>query len=321
MKIYKKIRPVVATVLVAWVAAQGLLPETAASPEGRYSIGLKFGADAAADSALSATDVAGVPKVAQANWNNINGSSGSDLGNLVSDVSDKAVSNLVTITFAAENTWVSASADLGGLNNDQFQGTDHTLMLGYLDTGDATTTRVTISNLPPQLTGQGYTVYVYAMGDHWTRSGGYRILDAGSQSVLKDYVFAETPSNAVSYIEVPTGTSKGNPGVGNYIVFSGLTTTNLILEATTANGLGLPGEFFVPRAPINAIQLVAGADGVIPPVGPTLRLTRSAGELTIIFTGVLQSANDLAGPWTNLADASPLTVTPDAPRKFYRTIR
>ncbi len=51
MKIYRKTRPVVATVVVAWVAAQGSLPDTAASPEGRYSIGLKFGADAAADSA------------------------------------------------------------------------------------------------------------------------------------------------------------------------------------------------------------------------------------------------------------------------------
>src|SRR5262249_44263871 len=43
-------------------------------------------------------------------------------------------------------------------------------------------------------------------------------------------------------------------GIGNYLVFSGLTAANITIEATTAGGLGSGNP---PRAPINAIQLIA----------------------------------------------------------------
>ena len=50
-------------------------------------------------------------------------------------------------------------------------------MIGYLDTGDPSTTQVTITGLPTQLT-SGYDVYVYMLGGTGgNRGGGYRITD------------------------------------------------------------------------------------------------------------------------------------------------
>jgi len=58
-----------------------------------------------------------------------------------------------------------------------------------------------------------------------------------------------------------------------------------------------------------------------PPLAPTLSVARSAGALTITFTGTLQSADSVTGQWTDLPDASPISVQPGGPMKFYRAKR
>lgn len=55
-----------------------------------------------------------------------------------------------------------------------------------------------------------------------------------------------------------------------------------------------------------------------PPAAPTLSAVRTATGLTITFTGKLQSASTLAGPWTEVAGVSPLPVAASDPSKFYR---
>jgi hypothetical protein len=55
-----------------------------------------------------------------------------------------------------------------------------------------------------------------------------------------------------------------------------------------------------------------------PPAAPTLGVARTATGLTLTFTGRLQSANSLTGPWTDVAGNSPLTVSASDPAKFYR---
>jgi hypothetical protein len=55
-----------------------------------------------------------------------------------------------------------------------------------------------------------------------------------------------------------------------------------------------------------------------PPLAPTLSVARSAGALTITFTGTLQSADSVTGQWTDLPDSSPVTVQPSGLMKFYR---
>jgi hypothetical protein len=57
---------------------------------------------------------------------------------------------------------------------------------------------------------------------------------------------------------------------------------------------------------------------------PTISVSTDAdGNVVVTFTGVLQSAPDVTGPWTDAAteDQSPLTLTPDQARLFGRTRR
>jgi hypothetical protein len=55
-----------------------------------------------------------------------------------------------------------------------------------------------------------------------------------------------------------------------------------------------------------------------PPAAPTLGVARTATGLTLTFTGRLQSASSLAGPWTDVAGSSPLAVSASDPARFYR---
>jgi hypothetical protein len=274
-----------------------------------YTIGLSFGADATTNATLAALDVAGVPAVAQANWNNINGASGTTTNVIVADTDfETATNTAVTVTFSSANTWASTGK---GEENNAFTGADRTLTTGYLDTGAPSTTDVTITNIPSQLTSAGYSVYIYAMGGVGGRGGAYRILEAGTTNVLEDYVRAQSPTNAPAYIQVPIGTNATTYGVGNYLLFTGLTNSAITVEGTTDHGFGFGGTH---RAPINAIQLV----GAISPPGPSLTIERTATGLTITFEGTLQSADTILGPWADVQGASPLAVTPTGSAKFYR---
>ena len=58
-----------------------------------------------------------------------------------------------------------------------------------------------------------------------------------------------------------------------------------------------------------------------PPAGkPTISATRTANGFSIAFTGTLESASDVKGPWTAVQGAaSPLSVKADQPARFFRT--
>jgi hypothetical protein len=272
-----------------------------------YTIGLSFGADYVTNAVLQPSQVAGVPGVAQANWNNIKGAAGTNVADIVADTDYETSANTpVTVTFSSANTW-------GAGANDQFPGADNNLFAGYLDTGAPSTTLVTITNIPTELTSSGYDVYVYATGDTGGRGGGYRILEAGTTNVLKAYVRVQAPTNATTYIQAPINPTNTVYVLGNYFVFTGLTNSAITVEATTDHGFGFGATH---RAPINAIQLVATA---ISPPGPNLSIERTpSGGLTITFDGTLQSADAIVGPWTDVQGTSPLAVTPNESAKFYR---
>ncbi|MHC1762994.1 MAG: LamG domain-containing protein [Verrucomicrobiia bacterium] len=281
--------------------------------DGTYKIGLNFGTDQPA-STLAAADVAGVEDVAQANWNNLSGQSGTQ-NNLVAQVDGTAPeTTTATVVWASNNTWASTG---GGEENNQFTGADKTLMTGYLDTLDSSTTTVTITNLPAALTADGYDVYVYTLGGVPNKGGGYRILDAASGAVLKDFVRVQAPANPTSYTEAPTADPNSTNNIGSYVVFTGLSASAITVEASTANGLGFGSTAF--RAPMNAIQLVAPSSGE--PSGPPISIAVNAeGNVVITFEGTLQSADAVTGPYTNVANAtSPFTTAPTG-TKFYRAV-
>lgn len=77
---------------------------------------------------------------------------------------------------------------------------------------------------------------------------------------------------------------------------------------------------------INNAKLVPATTPIIPappvePVGkPTISSSRTADGLSITFTGTLESATDLQGPWSAVQGAaSPLSVKADQSKRFYRS--
>jgi hypothetical protein len=274
------------------------------APKRTYGIGLNFGADEASGSnsgTLAATDKAGVTDIAQANWNNLTLLNGTNT-TVVGDALGVPEATAASVTWTCANTWSSTGR---GEENNMFTGADKALMTGYLDTGAATTTTVTIGGLPEQLTGGGYDAYVYLLGGVGAKGGGYRVLDAATGTVLKDYVIAEGMTNPTNYVPV-TSTNR----VGNYIVFSGLASPSIKVEATTTSPYGFGSN---PRAPINAIQLIAPAST---PPQPVLSVTRNGANVTITSSPqplpagfVLQTAPSVTGPWTTQAGVNtPVTV-------------
>lgn len=74
---------------------------------------------------------------------------------------------------------------------------------------------------------------------------------------------------------------------------------------------------------INNAKLVPATTPIIPaePVGkPTISSSRIADGLSITFTGTLESATDVQGPWSAVQGAaSPLSVKADQSKRFYRS--
>ena len=189
------------------------------------------------------------------------------------------------------------------------------MFTGYLDTGAPSTTAVTITGLGSKLTSDGYDVVVYTQGGVGGRGGGYRVLDATSKAVIKDYVKAVSGTNLNAYVEVPI-TADGSHGVGNYIVFSGLNASGIIVEGSTVAEVATGNP---ARAPINAIQLVTPASAA---PASKVSVARSGANVVITFDGTLQSADAATGPFTDVANAtSPFTAPIQATggAKFWRS--
>lgn len=235
-------------IIAPLVAASLILALPLAAHTGGYSIGINFGADEPNGGnlgGLTPTQAAGIDGAIQSNWNNTSGAAGT-AENLVADDQGTAVATTATVTWTSPNTW--SSTGRGEENNGFPDGPDRTLMIGYVDTGNATTTTITIEGVPQALTSSGYDVVIYTMGGVSGRGGSYRLL-SGPDQPLTDYKLGAAPANSTTYVEDP-GVSHDD--TGNYLVFNGLTASTLIVEGTTTvNPFG-----GTPRAPINAVQLV-----------------------------------------------------------------
>jgi hypothetical protein len=98
------------------------------------------------------------------------------------------------------------------------------------------------------------------------------------------------------------------------------------------NGGGAQVEWFTvnpngTRALVNGTQTGAlktfkrrtVAEPGLPATTPTLGVARQGGNMVLTYTGTLQSADSVNGPYAAVAGAtSPLTVTPAGGQKFYR---
>ncbi len=227
-----------------------------------YSIGINFAADQLLEdnvtaSPLAPAERAGVPGVQQLNWNNFSNAVSTAAQTLIADTNDTAVPTSATVAWFANGTWSTTGSRGAAENNGTnfFPGTpDHKLMAGYLDvTGAGTPTTVTLRGLPPELTSGAYYVYVYSMGGaRANRGGSIRITDTNGNT-LKPYQLKTDIIGPTNYVKDP-GLSHTVPGdTGDYMVFTNVFGSDIVIEATIA----VNPNTGTPRAPINAVQLVA----------------------------------------------------------------
>jgi hypothetical protein len=162
-----------------------------------------------------------------------------------------------------------------------------------LDVGGATTSALTGANSTPkypnawcriQRQGQTFTIYRSDDGATWVNLGSTTWPDANDPNgptPMADTVYVGpeySPENGNIYEETP-GTLRGR------------------WLAKFRNY----GDTFAPVSTV-----------------PTLSVARAANGITLTFTGTLQSADTVSGPWTDMNGVSPQTVTTTGSMKFYR---
>ncbi len=101
-------------------------------------------------SLMGAGETAGV--VPAANWNNL---SGANQGSAQALVDDSNTANAASVTWKLVRPFDTNSSDSAGNNR---------MMLGYLDTANATTTTVGVAGISSAFQSTGYDIYVYYDG-------------------------------------------------------------------------------------------------------------------------------------------------------------
>src|SRR5882672_8884928 len=224
------------------VTASGVSKFYPTAPLPGLSVGLNFGADDnGAALGLALADVAGVEP--QANWNNLNGASGT-AASVVASAAGVSTPTTISVTWSSPNTW--SSTGRGEEFNAFPAGPDKTLMTGYIDTGNGpgNTAMVTVSGIPADFTSGGYDVIVYTLGGVAGRGGAYTI---GGETK-----YGTAASAAPSAYSEDAGVSLAD--TGTYVRFRGQFGSSFTLVSSA--DAALPADLVNFRAPINAIQLV-----------------------------------------------------------------
>lgn len=197
------------------------------------SIGIKFvgGQPFFTVPAGPVTGTAGAPGLAQADWNNLTGTTGS--ANNLLDAS--GLSTGIGVSWSSIDTWQSLTGSVGPTTQDA------QLMNGYLDN----TSQVGVSGI----TYVNYEVVVYFNNDSPTQDRVSQFT-IGSTSIFAQ----DNAAFAGTYVQTPS-TSNTDQGVntpaGNYVIFSGLSGPSFTLNA-------LPGSTLVtPRSSVNAVQIIS----------------------------------------------------------------
>lgn len=183
---------------------------------------------AGAGSLMGGSESAGV--IAETNWNNAQTASGSGLW--LTDATGKPSG--ATVVWSANGTYNTTVSDTAGNNR---------MMRNYLDTGNTTTTTVTVSGL--MANPNGWNVYVYFDGSNTeTREGKYTISGAGiTTASILGFDTANVDFGG-SFIQ-----ASNSPG--NYVLFSIPNVSGFTLSATPIND-----SDSYPRAPVNGIQII-----------------------------------------------------------------
>ena len=265
-----------------WIFSAGLLLAVSVSAE---IISLNFTGRSSAFT-LGSSDLAGLVgnetgnalgSTMVGNWNNLNGNTGSGVGNLMD--SSGAIINGVTASWSADNVW-----DLPNTTGGSNTSANRTMMQGYLDNDAENAVSITVAGLEA-LSGS-YSVVVYIDGNNdtnWTRGsytiGGTTVVNEDSEGV--DFN-SGSGNNANGLFQIPVAGATGNQAwpfspnnsEGNMIIFTGISGSSFTLTATPGDALDMD----VQRAPINGIQIV----GVVPEPASALLMSTVLGTALFI---------------------------------------
>jgi hypothetical protein len=186
---------------------------------------------------------------------------------------------------------------------------DSALMMGYLDTGDSSTSTVTVNGVKFPL----YDVIVYSDGDNGsaTRVGKYTLTATGG-SGTKYVLDAPYADFGGTYTEVDSTSGGASTPAGNYCRFRNVRGTSFSVAAR--GDYASDGH---PRGPLNAIQIV--------PIDARPTLTDphyDTGQFLCFLNGatnanyVIQASTNLAN-WTAVAN-SPAPAQLSVPTGGYR---
>jgi len=215
-------------------AAGGIASAAPAPFIGVNFVGGSFGGT---PTAMDPTDVAGV--IAQANFNNVAGQSGTNVA--LNNAS--GVATAVTLTFSAAGTWGS---NIGATTPNQ------RLMNGYVDGQDVPSGNSKNNYLFANVPNGVYNVIMYTLPDGLDGRDQSVTINGVSSAAVFVSSDAGADFNANGFVRA-TGTSKDGPGAtGNYVEFDGI--------SPVAGFISLQGQSLDFRNFSNGIQLVLGPE-------------------------------------------------------------
>ena len=191
----------------------------------------------------------------QGHWNSATGASRSSSPLALVDETGAATS--ATATWTSDNTWSTAITNTAG---------NLRMMKGYLDTGDATTSTVTIAGL----VAAAYDIYVYVDGDNGggTRAASYQISGAGITTSTVTLTDAANTNFSGSF-------TQASNSAGNYVKFS-INGTGFTITATPGTSTDVN-----KRAPVNGLQIIPTA-----PATPDFTLAATPASQSLLAGGM-----------------------------------
>jgi hypothetical protein len=166
------------------------------------------------------------------------------------------------------------------------------------------------SNGTPRSDPIGGPFHVFGTNDDWfaatsTNAGGYQVEFKVKKSALRD-----PPDGATLGFHIAVNDDDGD---------------SALTPCCGGVGTGLKAHFGwngFASAELTYGTLTLAGSAQPPPTTPTLSIARTPTGVTVTFTGELESADLVKGPYTKVANAiSPLPVTPNGSTKFYRSVK
>jgi hypothetical protein len=202
--------------LVVPVALGFMCLSVASSTARADSIGINFIGNDPTNGALDAATSAGV--VAQTNWNNLTGSSGTS--GALND--NNGAATTTTLTFVSDATGTSTGSVSGG---------DEQLNNGSIRTGTGRATTFTLSNISYA----SYDIYVYnlagASGQQQTTLGGTSFFGISPSPTAAGYI-DNNPATPFTYTQATSTDSAAPTANANYVRFTGLSGTSQSFNVT-----------------------------------------------------------------------------------------